>query len=404
MRSISSLAWLTLATFVAACTPAENDVFGEPEMLSMPTTGNVSGPRFSEGDFGSLVLSWMEARGSGTDLKFAVYGGRDFGKATSVVTEPRMFVNWADLPSVMRVSESHWLAHWLRYSADRTYSYDVVVSQSFDGGKIWSDPVAAHADGTPTEHGFVSLHRDPEGVALLWLDGRETANEPTEDVLDTSMTLRSAVITPEGERVREQIVDDSVCDCCQTDVAISASGPIAVYRDRTADEIRDIYVTRFVDGEWQAGVPLHADGWRIPGCPVNGPSIVAQHDTVAVAWFTAADSVPSVRVSFSSDGGVSFGDPIEIASGRVAGWVGLTIIDDNALAVSWVSKTETGSNAVNVRRVSSDGQRGPVKTIGTTGQLRVFPQLAYREKHLILAWTDEIGGERQMRIARIPVS
>ena len=358
----------------------------------------------SEGHFGSLVLSWMETGDSGTDLKFATYDGRDFGKAATVVTEPRMFVNWADLPSVTHVGENHWLAHWLRYSADKTYSYDVVVSQSFDGGDIWSDPVAAHADGTPTEHGFVSLHRDPEGVALLWLDGRETANEPSDDVLDTSMTLRSAVITPEGERVREQLVDDSVCDCCQTDVAISASGPIAVYRDRTADEIRDIYVTRFVGGEWQAGVPLHADDWKIPACPVNGPSIVAKDDTVAVAWFSAANDLPSVRVAFSNDGAKTFGEPIEIASGRVAGWVGLTIIDDNALAISWVSKTDTGSNAINIRRVSSDGQLDPVKTIGTTRQLRVFPQLAYREDYLILAWTDEIGGERQMRIARIPVS
>jgi hypothetical protein len=404
MRSVSSLAWLTLATFVAACTPVEKDVFGEPEMLSTPSTGNASGPRFSEGDFGSLVLSWMEAGGSGTDLKFAIYGGRDFGKAAIVVTEPRMFVNWADLPSVTHVGENHWLAHWLRYSAEMTYSYDVVVSQSFDGGEIWSDPVAAHVDGTPTEHGFVSLHRDPDGVALLWLDGRETANEPSEDVLDSSMTLRSAVITPEGKRIREQLVDDSVCDCCQTDVAISASGPIAVYRDRTADEIRDIYITRFVGGKWQAGVPLHADDWSIPACPVNGPSIVAKDDTVAVAWFSAANDLPAVRVAVSKDGAITFGEPIEIASGRVAGWVGLTFIDDNALAVSWVSKTDTGSNAINIRRVSGDGQLDPVKTIGTTRQLRVFPQLAYREEYLILVWTDEIDGERHMRIARIPVS
>ena len=49
-----------------------------------------------------------------------------------------MFVNWADLPSVQHVNQDHWLAHWLRYSADKTYSYDVVVSQSFDGGESWA--------------------------------------------------------------------------------------------------------------------------------------------------------------------------------------------------------------------------------------------------------------------------
>jgi len=403
MRSFSLLARLLLAASIAACTPAEKGIFGEPEVLPTPTTGNISGPRLSDGEGDSLVLSWMESRQSETDLMFAVYEADGFSASRSVVTEPRMFVNWADLPSVQHVSQDHWLAHWLRYSADKTYSYDVVVSQSHDGGNSWSEPVAAHTDGTPTEHGFVSLYPDPEGVALLWLDGRDTASEPGENILDTSMTLRSAVITPDGKRTREQLVDDSVCDCCQTDVAVTASGPVAVYRDRTADEIRDIYVSRFVDGAWQAGVPLHADNWRIPGCPVNGPSIVAQNDRVAVAWFTAADNKPSVRIAFSNDGAVTFGEAIEIATGRLAGYVGLAIINDDTLAVSWVSRTGDGKNSLNVRDVSFDGSVGPVHPVAAIEQLRVFPQLAYRDDNLILAWTDEVDNVREMRVARVPV-
>ena len=72
-----------------------------------------------------------------------------------------------------------------------------------------------------------------------------------------------------GGRVGEAVIDSSTCDCCQTDVAVSANGPIAVYRDRTHDEIRDIFVTRFEDGSWQPGERLHADNWEIPGCPVH---------------------------------------------------------------------------------------------------------------------------------------
>lgn len=395
---------LTLAALLAACAPADKGVPGAAERLPTPATGHVTGPRLSEGVDGNLVLSWMESGESGTDLKYAIYGDNGFGEAHTVVTEARMFVNWADLPSVQQVSKSHWLAHWLRYSADKTYSYDVVVSQSLDGGQSWSEPLAAHTDGTPTEHGFVSLHHDPEGVALLWLDGRDTAGATSDNVLDTSMTLRSAVITPAGDRVREQLVDDSVCDCCQTDVAIAAGGPVAVYRDRTAGEIRDIYVSRFADGAWQTGVPLHDDNWKIPGCPVNGPSIVAQGDRVAVAWFTAADDKPSVRIAVSNDSAVTFGAPLEIAAGRLAGYVGLAGIDDDALAVSWVSRTEAGSNALNVQHVSFDGSVGQARQVATIGQLRVFPQLGYRDGNLILVWTDEVDDAREMRFARIPAA
>lgn len=395
---------LTLAAILAACAPADKGVPGEVEMLPTPASGPVTGPRLSAGVDGRLVLSWMESGESGTDLNYAIYDDNGFGEAHTVVTEARMFVNWADLPSVLHVGENHWLAHWLRYSADKTYAYDVVVSQSLDGGLSWSEPIAAHTDGTPTEHGFVSLHRDPEGVALLWLDGRDTAGATSDNVLDTSMTLRSAVITPEGDRVREQLVDDSVCDCCQTDVAIAADGPVAVYRDRTADEIRDIYVSRFADGAWQPGVPLHDDKWKIPGCPVNGPSIVAQGDRVAVAWFTAADDKPSVRIAVSNDSAVTFGAPLEIAAGRLAGYVGLAGIDDDALAVSWVSRTEASTNALHVRTVSLDGSMGLARQVATIGQLRVFPQLGYRDGNLILVWTDEVDDKREMRFARIPAA
>ena len=404
MRISQCLVLTLFAALIAACSPGERPVFGEAVAMAVPASGWVSGPRFSEGPGDELVLSWMESGENDTSLNFARLDGNDFGVASKVVDEPGMFVNWADLPSVTHIEGEHWVAHWLRYSADATYSYDVVLSQSFDDGATWGEAVTAHTDGTPTEHGFVSMHRDKDGIALLWLDGRDTAGEPQDDVLATSMTLRSAVIAPDGTRLKEQLVDDSVCDCCQTDVAVSAGGPIAVYRDRTADEIRDIYITRFVDGAWRPGVRLHADNWKIAGCPVNGPSIVARENLVAVSWFTAAHNNPAVLVVISEDGGESFSAPIEIATGRIAGYVGLVFLDDASVAVSWVGRSESDGNDLRIRRLSLDGQAGPVHHIRDIHQLRVFPQLAYRGGHLILVWTDETGDARQMHAARVPVA
>jgi hypothetical protein len=345
----------------------------------------------------------METSDEMTDLRYASLSEGRFNESSTAVTDSHMFINWADLPSVMHVTEDHWIAHWLRYSADKTYSYDVVVAQSFDGGDTWNDTLPAHTDGTPTEHGFVSMHRDADGVSLLWLDGRDTANEPSDNVLDNSMTLRSAVITAGGDRVREQLVDDSVCDCCQTDVAIASSGPIAVYRDRTAEEIRDIYVSRYVDGSWQPGARLFADNWKIPGCPVNGPSIVARGDKVAVAWFSAADNTPIVRVIRSTDSGATFGNPVEIAAGKLAGFVSLAQLPDDSLAVSWVSRDPGTGNVINVRHIATDGVPGPVHQVGTSGQVRVFPQLGYQEGNLYLVWTDIAGEQRVLSAVSIPV-
>ena len=402
MHRFSCLAWLVLPALLAACGGRPEPALGEPLPLEIAATGQVTGPRFSSGPDDRLTLSWMEKVGDETSLRFATLENGQFGKPATVVTDTGMFVNWADLPSVMHVADQHWIAHWLRYSADKTYSYDVVVAQSFDSGTTWSDALPAHTDGTPTEHGFVSMHRAVEGVSLLWLDGRNTANERSENVLDTSMTLRSGVITPGGERLHEQLLDDSVCDCCQTDVAVAASGPVAVYRDRTADEIRDIYVTRNIDGAWQPGVRLFADNWKIPGCPVNGPSIVADGDDVAVAWFSAADNAPVVRVIRSSDAGASFGEPIQIAAGKLSGFVGLAQLPGGSLAVSWVSRDPEVGNVVNLVHIAADGTLGPVRRIGTSGQVRLFPQLGYQEGSLYIVWTDVTDEQRLLKAARIP--
>ena len=170
MRTFIPLFLLPFSLCLAACSDSAGPVIGEPQPLTIETADQVTGPRLTAGPDGRLVLSWMETRDKATALRYAALSEGRFGKPATVVTDDRMFVNWADLPSVMHVADEHWIAHWLRYSADKTYSYDVVVSQSVDDGATWTDALPVHTDGTPTEHGFVSMHRHADGVSLLWLD------------------------------------------------------------------------------------------------------------------------------------------------------------------------------------------------------------------------------------------
>ena len=47
-------------------------------------------------------------------------------------------------------------------------------------------------------------------------------------------------------------------------------------------EVRDIYITRNTDNEWETPVPVYNDGWEIYGCPVNGPKVVSNLNNLAV--------------------------------------------------------------------------------------------------------------------------
>ena len=148
---------------------------------------------------------------------------------------------------------------------------------------------------------------------------------------------------------------------------------------------------------------IRDDGWKISGCPVNGPAIDADGDFVAIAWFSAANDTPVVRVALSTNSGKTFKAPVEIATRRTSGHVGIAIIDRHSAAVSWVEKDNRGTNAINVRVVTTGGLLGPAQTVGRSNLLRIYPQLIRAGDKLLLAWTDEIGDTTEVVSVMVPI-
>jgi len=386
---------------LAGC--SETPVPFEPQLVDVPAGVPATGPRISGDEATGLVLSWMEQDDTGASLHYARLEDGTWSDANVVVDGVDMFVNWADMPSVQPVGAGRLAAHWLQMSADMTYAYDVVFTQSADDGQSWSEPIRPHSDGTPTEHGFVSMFSDGSRTGLVWLDGRKMVNEVTDDPVASGMTLRAAFVDKNQNVEQEQLVDELICDCCQTDIAVASSGPVAVYRDRSTAEIRDIFVTRHVDGQWLTGKPVASDNWEIPGCPVNGPSIVAGGDFVAVAWFTGSGGRPVVKLSVSNDSGETFGEPFEVADGSVLGRVGLVHLGKGAVAVSWLQSGAVGSHDVAVRKIEA-GAAGSVHIVAQNAGSFSVPQIALAGEDLIFVWTETEEFENSVHSARVAAS
>ena len=372
--------------------------------MEVPAQIPAHGPRLSGGGPRPLLLSWMEKDDQGHSLRYARYQAGSWSAPRSVVSGIDMFVNWADLPSVQPLGASRLAAHWLQRSGTETYAYDVVFAQSGNDGESWSKPIRPHNDGTRTEHGFVSMVPSEGGTRLIWLDGRKTADEPTGKPLENGMTVRTAFINERSEVTDETIIDDLACDCCQTDMAISQSGPVAAYRNRTPEEIRDIAIARLVDGEWQESAVLFEDHWEIPGCPVNGPKVVATGTFVAVAWFTASGGVPAVKLAMSGDGGESFSWFTEIARGPVAGQVGMVLLPGKRVAVSWLHKESGQEPEMRVQGVSMGGYKGDIQIVTKGLNSRSVPQLGISGDDLIFVWTETHDGAPSIHSAKVPVA
>ncbi|HSK62810.1 MAG TPA: sialidase family protein [Pyrinomonadaceae bacterium] len=358
---------------------------------------------------GRIVMSWVEKTGEKRyALRMSIRDQNGWSQARTVSEGDNWFINWADFPSVIALRDGSLAAHWLVKSGSATYAYDVNISRSSDGGQTWSTPVVPHTDKTQTEHGFVSLLPLPDGrVGAVWLDGRNMKDMKHDDEnapAAASMTLRYAAIDASGKLSDEAQLDDRVCECCQTGAAVAADGVVVVYRDRSDVEMRDIYTTKQVTGAWSQPRPVASDNWQINGCPVNGPAIAADQQRVAVAWYTQAGDQSRVKLAFSEDAGQTFGPPIVVDDGEAVGRVDALLLPDGSALVCWLSGT-VEAGAIKVRRIATDGARGPVSVVAQTDISRSsgFPRMARLNNEVHFAWT-EFGKPSYVRTSSADVS
>lgn len=347
-----------------------------------------------------LVASWIERVGANATLKFAMRNASGWTEPQKVASGDDWFVNWADVPSVIRLDDGTLAAHWLQKSGPDTYAYDVRLSFSTDGGRTWSPSVTPHHDGTQTEHGFASLFQMPgAGLGLIWLDGREMKAEDGGHG-SGSMTVRAAIFDRSRTQQAEMLVDGRVCECCPTAVAITAEGPIAAFRDRSEHEIRDIYVSRYVNNAWTEPRAVHDDGWKIPACPVNGPALSARGRQVAIAWFTLQEEQGRAFAAFSADAGATFGAPLRLDDGGSLGRVDIELLDDGSAVASWIEFADQRAQ-FRARRVGPRGDRTPAVTVSSieSGRTSGYPRLARRGRELIFAWTETGENASQVRTA-----
>ncbi|MBD0325720.1 MAG: exo-alpha-sialidase [Pyrinomonadaceae bacterium] len=343
---------------------------------------------------GRVILSWVEKLAEKHyALRFAVRDAKGWSEPRTVAEGTNWFINWADFPSVIALSDGTLAAHWLVKSGPQTYAYDVNLSLSKDKGKTWTKPIIPHTDGTQTEHGFVSLIPLADGrLGATWVDGRNLkgidADDEEHGPLPASMTLRFAAVNAEGKLSEEAVLDDRICECCQTSAAVTSEGIIVAYRDRSPSEVRDIYYVRKQNGAWSVPRPVHEDGWEINACPVNGPSIAADGRRVALAWYTEAQDRTRVQIAFSTDAGATFGKPVQVDDGEPVGRVDVMLLADGSALVCWLSGTmEKG--AIKVRRVRADGTLDSISTIAETDLARQsgFPRMARLGDRAFFAWT-----------------
>lgn len=371
------------------------------KQLNSPADSVSAEPYLFTDKNGLVYMSWIERTNGLSFLKFSTLTNEQWAAPSVISSGDNWFVNWADYPLLVSDGANNMVAHFLEKSDSGKYTYDVKLVNSVDGGKSWSAGKILHDDGKKAEHGFVSMVPFGENYFVSWLDGRNAAagaDEGHDQGHHGQMTIRGAIIDNRGNKSGEWELDNRVCDCCQTSAAITANGPIVIYRDRSEKEIRDISIVRMVNGQWIKPTTIFPDNWTIDGCPVNGPRADAVGNKVGIAWFSSPNKNAQVNVVFSTDGGATFNTPIRIDEGKGIGRVDLVMLDEKTAMVSWMEGA-----VIKAAKVHSDGEKESSIIISSSSEARSsgFPQMTRSGDQVIFAWTDD--KEKTIKVASLVV-
>lgn len=404
---VQALCLAFAAAMIASC-GAES---GAPsvETLHIPAGVQSAQSNIAVGPDGTAYASWLEPvqpdNGSGQPERHRLLyaslepGGMAFSDPVEIASGSEWLENWADFPNIYVDRQGHMIANWMVSEGDAWHAYNIFWASSTNG-RDWQEHGRLPEDRSPTEHGFVSYGDVGDEIISVWLDGRKYDEGVQE------MTLRSRTLTAGGDAGEELLVDDLICECCQTGMTVTSDDrAIAVYRDLDEDNVRNIAYVTYQDGSWSEPATLHDDGWVLQGCPVNGPRIDAHGEHVAAAWFTAADDQPASRVAFKGPGEDGFGEPITFDHGDPLGRVDIQMLDEQTALVTWIESAEEqedGKANIYVRTVSANGELGETVLIHETTNDRQsgFPRIGSpADGEVIAVWPDPV--DEQVRSARI---
>ena len=347
----------------------------------------------STGADGRTYLVWIEPAGAdGHALKFSRLKGQAWSAPREISRGNNWFVNWADHASITATADGSLLAHWLVNTGRKqgAYGYGIRVARSVDGGSTWSTIFEDGMQNVSDYAGFLTLAPGAHGVEGIYL----TPLAPDEGAAEghgeheAIKTLAAVSFGLDGSVKARKVADADVCSCCMTDIALTTAGPIAVYRNHLPGDIRDISIVRRVNGVWTEPAPVARDGWHIAGCPTNGPAVAARESRAAVAWFTAAEDTPRLKLAFSGDGGATFSAPTVIDDGRPVGWPDLVMLEDGSALVSWLERRGEGVGEILVRRVSAGQQPGRPLAVAesVSGRATGMPHMVRAGDRLLVAW------------------
>ena len=406
---------LLIITSLAGCRESRQKPVFE-YTLTNPATNGSRFPNFHQDQSGANYLSWVANVEENIYMfRYSKYTDEGWHEPETIHIGSDYYVHWADLISVVGIEGQPIASH--RYvrpeNSDVAYQAELLFRNA--DTRRWDDPVVLSSDQTPSMHGFVSLEPLSEDAVLaVWLEGGSVEGNggmhSESAASGESASLRSAVISADGEQSRNQVIDDAVFGCSQNDLVATQYGNAVVYRGE--GDSGDVRIAHYDadSAEWSTPEVVHntADNTNLQlaaECPAEGPRADSNGSLTAVVWYSEADENRSVYLARSVNRESGFQQPIRIAESehQPVGRTDVVVTDNGDAYVSWMR--QTGDQAdIMLTHVDAEGSVQETRNIGTTtaSTSSGIPRMGITEEAIIVAWTQTAPVFR-VRTVRFPL-
>lgn len=366
---------------------------------------------------GALVgVTWSAATSDSTDVYLAVSRdtGRTFGAAVRVndiAGDAR--INSEFPPRLAMVpgkgADPDMVVVWSTRRGDSTR---LQWARSTDAGATFSAAAPVPGSVAKGSRGWQSVAVDSSGrVLVMWLDHRDVpamamghehgspagqASTTKEDPTARAGFSKLYFASLDGTGARP--ITSSVCYCCKTSLVAKGGSVYGVWRHVYPGTIRDIALTVSRDGGRTFSSPARVseDGWKIDGCPENGPAVAVDNgDQIHISWVTPPDGKSDTPLGLfyttSKDGSV-FAPRIRIPTNGPAAHTQIVARGDSSVIVAWDEMAGAKRN-VGLARVAAGATDSTMITrLWPAGTVEGgWPVLASTSGGLIVAWVTDLS-------------
>jgi len=255
---------------------------------------------------------------------------------------------------------------------------------------------------------FPIIETTPEGNLLVaWIDRRIDNPKPRQLYLMKIDSVGHALTT-------NYQVGEGLCECCKLGIKFADAGRTVFMVDREVDakKIRNHVLRKSSDGGATFGAPVEIsnDGWQVPSCPHSGPSIGRDsRGQLHVSWFTQgrSEAEAGIYYSVSKDGGKTFAPRTMIDANTAPETLynNLIVGDDDTVYFAWSNLDAEIRAQIYLRTLAADGQTwSPIQQISNSKGNASRPSLALENHQLHIAWTETDGEESRVVLRNAEVA